>query len=233
MTASSSSRPRNSAPSLDVSTATMVAREPPARNSPSSRRRGSCHRGRWQPRPATSQTPRAQSRCACRSMSPNTPASTPCARSSWRSGTKVASYPSQVVARVTSGTPRAAACSLEQRRAAGRGRGSRGRPRAACRRGRPGHRGAGRRAAARGRRPCRRSTSRRSGGRRAGPEQRRPGRRWSRRPRRPAAGQRRACGPAVGGRNAGPRRVTRHGRPPCRHDRRDRCRTPRGGRRRR
>ena len=111
MTASSSSRPRNSAPSLDESTATMVAREPPARNSSSSRRRGSCHSGRWQPRPATSQTPSTQSRCACRSMSPNTPASTPCARSSWRSETKVASYSSHVVARVTSGTPSAAACS--------------------------------------------------------------------------------------------------------------------------
>ena len=36
MTASSSSRPRNSAPSLDVSTATMVARAPLARNSSSS-----------------------------------------------------------------------------------------------------------------------------------------------------------------------------------------------------
>ena len=185
MTASSSSRPRNSAPSLDESTATMVARAPPARNSSSSRRRGSCHSGRWQPRPATSQTPSTQSRCACRSMSPNTPASTPCARSSWRSETKVASYSSQRGGARDERDAEGGGLLLEQRErqavAAAHAavlvqHADEGGRHAAAR---------ARRAAARGRRPCRRSTSRRSGGRRAGPVRRRRGRRSSRRPRRP------------------------------------------------
>src|SRR5665811_1814487 len=71
--------------------ATTVARTPPACSSPISRRRGSCQSGRWHDTLAISQTSSTQTRCPSRSMSPNTPASTPCRRSSWRAPTNVAS----------------------------------------------------------------------------------------------------------------------------------------------